>query len=64
MNFAKSKAKLAGQLLASLDDPEQKAIDAAWAKEVERRIDELETGKATVIPADKVLRGLKSRKQR
>ena len=51
-----SKAKLADELLASLDGPEQTEIDNAWAAEAERRIDEYETGGIKTIPADQVLR--------
>jgi putative addiction module component (TIGR02574 family) len=39
-----SKAKLADELLASLDGPEQAEIDNAWAVESERRIDEYDAG--------------------
>ncbi|MET0502840.1 MAG: addiction module protein, partial [Candidatus Binatia bacterium] len=35
----RSRAKLAEQLLESLDDPKQKEIDRLWADEVEDRID-------------------------
>jgi putative addiction module component (TIGR02574 family) len=52
----KSKAKLAEMLLASLDDAEQREIDAAWAKEAEDRIDAFEAGKARAIPASVVFR--------
>ena len=51
-----SKARLADELLASLDGPEQTEIDNAWAIEAERRIDEYETGGIKTIPSDQVLR--------
>jgi putative addiction module component (TIGR02574 family) len=51
-----SKAKLADELLASLDGPEQTEIDDAWAVEAERRIDEYDRGGIKTIPADQVLR--------
>lgn len=38
----RSRAKLAEQLLESLDDPKQKEIDRFWADEVEDRIDAYE----------------------
>jgi putative addiction module component (TIGR02574 family) len=38
------RAALANHLLASLDGPDQKAIDAAWAEEAERRMHELDEG--------------------
>ena len=51
-----SKAKLADELLASLDGPEQTEIDDAWAVEAERRIDDYDAGGIKTIPADQVLR--------
>jgi putative addiction module component (TIGR02574 family) len=43
------RAHLADRLIASLtDDPE---IEEAWAAEVERRIAEIEAGRAQVVPA-------------
>jgi hypothetical protein len=36
-----TRAMLADHLLASLDGPTQKEIDAAWAEEIERRIREI-----------------------
>jgi putative addiction module component (TIGR02574 family) len=46
---AEERAQLADRLLASLsEDP---ATEEAWAVEVERRIAEIESGRAQVIPA-------------
>src|ERR1051326_2072506 len=42
---ADERAMLAEHLLASLDSPNQKEIDAAWAKEAERRMREIDEGK-------------------
>jgi len=53
---AEERAKLAEDLLASLDGPERSEVDAAWADEIERRIDEMESGKVKGIPADEVFR--------
>jgi putative addiction module component (TIGR02574 family) len=58
----RSKAKLADQLLESLDDPKQKEIDRLWADEVEDRIDAYERGELRAIPGQEVFRRLKSRK--
>jgi putative addiction module component (TIGR02574 family) len=43
------RAQLADRLVASLFKDQD--IEDAWAAEVERRIDEIEGGRATLIPA-------------
>lgn len=54
------RAKLAGQLISSLDeaapDPDR---DVAWAAEIRRRIDSYDTGKVTAVAGDQVLANLK-----
>ena len=45
------RARLAEELLASLD-PHEAEIDTAWDQEIGRRIDEIESGKVQMIPAD------------
>ena len=60
----RSRAKLAEQLLESLDDPKEREIDRLWADEVEDRIDAYERGKLKAIPGQEVFRRLKPRKKR
>ena len=60
----RSRAKLAEQLLESLDDPKQKEIDRLWADEVEDRIDAYERGKLKAVPGQEVFRRLKPGKKR
>ena len=43
---AGARAMLADRLLASLDGPDQKRIDALWAEEAEQRLRELEEGQS------------------
>lgn len=43
------RARLADRLIASLSDDAE--IEEAWAAEVERRIAEIEAGRAPVVPA-------------
>ena len=43
------RARLADRLIASLSDDAE--IEEAWAAEVERRIAEIEAGRARVVPA-------------
>jgi putative addiction module component (TIGR02574 family) len=50
------RAALAKWLVESLDELSGAEIDALWAEEAERRLDELEQGVATGIPAEEVLR--------
>lgn len=45
---ADERARLADRLIASLSEPE---IEDAWAVEVERRIEEIEKGRAKLLPA-------------
>ena len=42
----KERAWLASELIASLDDITDSDVEAAWAVEIERRIDEVESGEA------------------
>jgi putative addiction module component (TIGR02574 family) len=49
-----TRAMLADHLLASLDGPTQKEIDAAWAEEIERRIREIDEGKVELVDGDLV----------
>ncbi len=39
-----------------LDELSESEIEALWAEEAERRLDDLEQGRATEIAADEVLR--------
>ena len=46
---AEERARLADRLIASLSEDAE--IEEAWAAEVERRIAEIEAGRASVVPA-------------
>ncbi|MBN2001380.1 addiction module protein [candidate division KSB1 bacterium] len=52
---------LIDKLLMSTNLPTQKDIDQAWSKEVERRCQELETGKAKLIPGEQVFEKIKKK---
>jgi len=58
------RAMLADHLLASLDGPDQKRIDALWAEEAERRLREIEEGKVEAIDGELVMQKLRSRFKR
>ena len=49
------KTALIEKLLNSLH-PSQKEIDKLWAKEAERRVSEIKTGKVKTIPGDEVFK--------
>jgi putative addiction module component (TIGR02574 family) len=46
---AEERAQLADRLIGSIFEDHE--IEAAWAVEVERRVDEIESGRAKLIPA-------------
>lgn len=48
------RARLAEELLASLEGDLEPQVDAAWDAELKRRIAEVEAGAVTLIPADEV----------
>ncbi len=48
------RARLAEELLASLEDDVDPEVDAAWEEEIRKRIAEVESGTAKLIPADEV----------
>ena len=54
------KTTLVEKILDSLH-PSQKEIDALWAKEAEKRVKEIRTGKVKTIPGDKVFKEIRQR---
>ena len=52
---------LADRLLESLNAPSREDIDRLWAEEAERRIDELDSGKAEAIPGEQVFAEIRQR---
>jgi hypothetical protein len=52
----RDRAALAKRIVESLDALSESEIEALWAEEAERRLDELEHGLVREIPADVVLR--------
>jgi putative addiction module component (TIGR02574 family) len=47
------RVRLAQELLSSVQDSDEE-IQAAWAEEIERRLEEVENGTAKLIPAEEV----------
>lgn len=48
------RARLAEELLASLDEESDSDAEAAWEQEIARRVDEIKAGRAELIPAEQV----------
>jgi putative addiction module component (TIGR02574 family) len=45
-----ARAALAASLLESLDEEVDEGVEAAWAEEIAKRIQELDSGAVTAIP--------------
>ena len=56
-----ARAKLAGEIISSLDDstpdPDR---DVAWAAEIRRRLDAYDAGQLKTVPADQVVADIKA----
>ena len=52
----KERGALARRIVESLDELSESEIDALWTEEAEKRLDELEQGKAAEIPSEDVLK--------
>ena len=52
----RDRATLAKWIVESLDELSEAEVEALWAEEAERRLDELEQGLVTEIPDKEVLR--------
>ena len=53
---------LIDHLIESLDDaPAEEGVEEAWDEEIKRRVDEIRSGKAKMIPGEEVRRRLAAR---
>ena len=52
---------LVESLLVRDTDESQEQVDAAWEAEVQRRLDEIDSGKVKLIPAEEVFARLRER---
>lgn len=48
------RARLAEELLASLDEVSDSDAEAAWEQEIGRRVESIKAGRAKLIPAEQV----------
>jgi putative addiction module component (TIGR02574 family) len=51
---AEDRARLAEELLESLDQEPESEVEAAWDREIERRVAEVESGTVNLISAEEV----------
>ena len=58
------RVMLAEQLLNSLDTVEKNDINAAWAKEAEQRVLDIQENRSIPIPGTKVMQELRMRPQK
>ncbi|MBI5196864.1 MAG: addiction module protein [Nitrospirae bacterium] len=56
------RALLVNKLLDTLN-PTKKEIDKLWAKEAEKRVADIKTGKVKAIPGEKVFKEISMRKE-
>jgi putative addiction module component (TIGR02574 family) len=47
---ARERAEIAGRLIDSLEGPSEENVEAAWAVEIARRIEQLDAGQVTTVP--------------
>jgi putative addiction module component (TIGR02574 family) len=57
----KERTELLRILIAGLDAPVDTGSEAAWLKESERRLNEIEDGTARTFPADEVVKEARAR---
>ena len=51
---AQDRARLAEELLASLDQEPDSEVDAAWDREIQRRVAEVESGTVALVSSEDV----------
>lgn len=54
------RAELAFELLGSLDGPPDVDVEQAWDREIERRLDDVDAGKASVLDSAEFLDRLRA----
>ena len=53
------RGELAARLIDSLDDqPAEEGVEEAWQEEINRRMDDIRSGRVKTIPGEQVLRGI------
>ena len=60
---ATERAELAAALLASLDGEPEDAVEAAWAAEIQRRVERVRSGEAKGRPWSEIRESLERRRE-
>ncbi len=55
------RAEIAASLIYSLDAESDEDVDAAWALEIQRRIESIDNGEVKLVPWDDVMREMRDR---
>ena len=58
---SRERAQLLNALISALDAPADPDADRAWLEESERRLAQIESGKAKTVPGTEVLKEARSR---
>lgn len=61
---ADARLELIERLVSSLNLPVDPEIERLWAKEAERRVSEIEAGKARLVPGEEVFSRIKAKYSR
>jgi putative addiction module component (TIGR02574 family) len=56
------RAEIAASLIHSFDTETDEAVEAAWAAEIQRRIDAIDHGEVKLVPWDDVMREMHDRR--
>ncbi|MEZ5943879.1 MAG: addiction module protein [Planctomycetaceae bacterium] len=56
------RAELAASLINSLDPKCDEEADAAWAEEIQRRVESIDVGKVRLVPWDDVMQAMRDRR--
>ena len=58
----KDRGLIIDRLIESLDnEPAEEGVEAAWSEEIKRRVEEIQSGRAEMIPGEEVHRRLLAR---
>lgn len=61
---ADERVSLVERLLTSLNLPTQKEIDQLWSEEAERRVSQIDSGEAELIPGEEVFSKIREKYRR
>jgi putative addiction module component (TIGR02574 family) len=60
----KERGLLIDRLVESLDDgPAEEGVEEAWADEIKRRVDDVRSGKAEMVPMERIKERLNARRR-